>query len=261
MSKIQVLQAGLTLTTGEAWGLDPKTNVALSVVDGWDGGGSIKRTSTSRLNRHGEYSERGYRGGRLVTVTGYTEKATRQEAAQFVLGLEACLADGTAGRLTVVEPDLGMTRFLDPVYLQQGAEITRTDASVRFTMEMLATDPLKKSAPVTVQAEEGWAAAHNLGTAPAELVFTLTGTIPGAFVITENSTQRSLQWSNGPDTSGTLVIDVQSGRARLSGQDVTTSLYGRDWPELKAGAREDYVFFAFNGATPTFTVRTTSQWH
>lgn len=62
-------------------------------------GVSVRRRATERLNQHGNYSEAGKRGARLVTVDGIFWADTPAEAARAEDDLRAVLADGELGRL------------------------------------------------------------------------------------------------------------------------------------------------------------------
>jgi hypothetical protein len=70
MVRIQTLTVdGLTFST-EGWTSPQGYTLWLDDLAGWTAGPSVRRDRTDRMNAHGEFSERGWRGARLVTITG-----------------------------------------------------------------------------------------------------------------------------------------------------------------------------------------------
>jgi hypothetical protein len=263
MNTIDVQAAGLTLTTGESYGLDPARAIVLTVLEGWDGGGSFRRSSTARLGGHGDYAERGWKGAKIISVQGDAVFDTRQEAARFVLELEATLADGRAGRLTVVDEDLGLTRWQD-VYLTAGAKITRTGTDVEFIFDTVAPDPFKRGDETeTTAAQDTAATVTTTGTADADQLFEITGYFPDGFTITEATTQNRLTFTGSIDSGADPVtIDASTGKVtHAASGDISRRLPVRQWTTLGPGQEAKYTLTAAGAAGGALTVRQTPKWH
>lgn len=263
MSTIELAPAGLELTTGESYGLDPDSEIVLTVLSGWDGGGTFRRASTSRLNRAGEYSERGYKGAKVLSVKGDAAFPSRREAAEFVLQLEATMAEGTAGRLTVVEEDLGITRWQD-VYLTQGVSIERTGSDVEFTMSVLAPDPLKRGEPTDTSTNESGIAQTSLvgGTADPELEYFISGFYPYGFMIREQTSGRAVAYPFELNATGEpLRIQAATGEVTQGGQDLGAKLTTRNWPALKKGETLQLALTGDSSSGAALTLRTIPTWH
>jgi hypothetical protein len=257
MSTIDGFSAGLQLTTGESLGADADT-IVLTKLEGWDGGGTMRRSSTPRLNAAGDFAERGHRGAKLVSIYGDAEFTTRQAAAQFVLQLEACLADGTGGTLTVTEDDLELIRSLD-IYLTDGATIDRIETSVTFAFDTIAPDPYKYGAEETVIGDT--AAWTNIGTAPARLAFEIFGDHPDGITITETTTGRQIIYTPALVAGDPLRIDCVTGTAFIGTTDVSTGLTLREWPTTAAAATTEFILTGTANTDPSLHLKGTPLWH
>ncbi|WP_130178092.1 hypothetical protein [Cryobacterium sp. SO1] len=260
MSTVDGLVAGLTLTTGASYGLDPAVDIVLTGLDGWDGGGSIRRMSTPRLNAPGDFAERGYRGARLVSATGEATFPTRAQAARFMLDAVADLADGEAGVLTVHNTDLNLTMHL-PVYLDEVADVKLTgETDVSFSFDMIAPDPLKLGVPELVAVwPYSWT---NTGTATGRLVFQVAGVFPHGFTITETLTGAVLAYTTSFDgTAAPLVIDVTTGRVTHAGFNLAAGLTTREWTRVLPGQSAAFDLFGVDATNPQLILKGTSTWH
>lgn len=77
-------------------------------LEGWYGGGvPVRRNEQERLWAHGNFSLPGTRGARVVTVTGVAWGDSRRAAGELTDLLNSVMADGTIGKLTVNDPDIG----------------------------------------------------------------------------------------------------------------------------------------------------------
>lgn len=256
MSTITGLNVGLTLTTGEAYGLS--TDIVLTNLDGWEGGGSIRRTSTPRLNAHGDFAERGWRGPNLLTISGDATFGTASAASQFVIDLEANLADGTAGILTVTDTDLGLTRHMH-IYLESGVDITHTCTDVAFTFMLMAPDPVKLGETETVAGTTvTW---RNTGTAPGRTAFELRGNYPTGFTITEAG-GRTLAFTKPVDaTAKPLVIDCTTGTVTQGATNLSAALTKREWTAVERGVTVTFTLTAPDATNPALTLKGTPAWH
>lgn len=110
-------------------------------IEGWTGGGvPVRRKAKERLWTHGEFSVKGKRGARAVTITGVAWADTRGDAGLTADLLNAVLADGREGKITVIDPDVGI-RWAHCFLF--GAEIDWQDNEVTFSLELICSDPRK----------------------------------------------------------------------------------------------------------------------
>lgn len=134
--------ATLDLSTGFQLGLGPGTNQVVTEIDGWYRPAPMRRPKTERRGAHGNFSERGWKDERVVSLSGAFLGTSRAEAAAYTDQINAFLADGTEGLLTVSDADLG-TRFVrgyldgTPDVQWNGGEI------VKWTVDIATPDPRK----------------------------------------------------------------------------------------------------------------------
>lgn len=262
MSTIDVQATGLTMTTGETYGLDPARDIVLTILEGWEGGGTFRRSPTARLGKHGDYAERGYKGAKIISVAGDATFETRQTAAQFVVELECTMADGKAGRLTVIDQDLDLTRWHD-VYLSAGPKITRDGTDVEFIFDLIAPDPFKRGDPIQATVDAGQEAeVWATGTADSDQVFELTGSFPSGFFIYEKYSLNALHYIAPVATSGTpLIIDAATGKVTLGENDLSNQLTGRQWTTLSPGVGASYRIQGAGITSASMTVKAIPTWH
>lgn len=120
--------------------------VVLTTFEGYQGKINMRRASTPRLNRPGDFTEQGTKGGKVISIRGEAVFNTPLEAAQFVIECESFLADGGVGVLNVNEVALGKTRSM-------GIELNSSEApevygtTVGFGWDVYAADPAKYGEP------------------------------------------------------------------------------------------------------------------
>lgn len=113
-------------------------------LQGWHGGAEVLRNNRQRLGSHGIFSERGWRGAALVTVTGWLETDSRALATEAVDDLSEFLADGKDGRIVVRDKDFG-NRY-SVCYLNGAPDIEwlpgpHERVHVKFSYDLVCTDP------------------------------------------------------------------------------------------------------------------------
>lgn len=110
-------------------------------IKGWFGGGvAVRRTEQKRLWTHGNFSLPGTRDGRLVSITGVAWGPTRRSASELKDRLNALMADGNIGRLTIIDPDEG-TRWAN-CYLTGTPEVDWDyDDTLTWTLDFVCPNP------------------------------------------------------------------------------------------------------------------------
>lgn len=281
--------AALTLTNGGTIGLAPGTNQVLTELKGWHGSAPVRRESTDRLWAHGSFSERGWKGERVITMSGHVTAETRTEAAGICDELAALFGDGELGRFTVNDVDQG-TRYAD-VYLAGRIDVDwDSDREIDFTLDMVAPDPRKYGGLeeyVTGSAvpgggldndpslfnntenvldfgdggPQGSVTIVNTGTAPSTLIFEVHGLVPASgFIITESGTGRQLVYSSFIHTGDYLVLNSADGTVLMNGvSDRSVNLTRREWPVLKPGSNS-YIFDVVESPAALMIARAASAW-
>ena len=267
LSTFATTSASLTLTTGGLLSLQPGTNQVLTDLKGWHDSPGTRRSSTPRLWAHGSFSERGWRAERVVTVAGYVYCASRADAAAMVDTLNAALADGTEGTLTVDDADLG--KRWATVYMSGKPTVDWDGGTdIVFVVDMVAPDPRKYGdwAEASTRAAApggglafdlftpsgvldfgaagtpGTVTLANAGTADAAPVFTVSGYAPG-FTITEVATGARLIYSQTILAGQTLTLDANDGSVLLDGYaDRSAYMTRREWTRIQGRASATFLF-------------------
>lgn len=261
-------------------------NVILSDIDGWHNGPGVRRDSTARLWAHGDFSERGWREARYITISGFAWGNTRAEAAGIVDELAASMADGTEGRFIFIDPDHG-TRWAEVVLDGQPKTRWGGDLAVEFQLVLKAADPRKYGQPITSStgiSVDGGGLAYplyfpsgalsygpagtpgtlqlaNAGTADTAPVHTVTGDMPNGFTITELGTQRRLIYALAVIAGQVIRLDASDGSVMLDGgSDRGAGLVRRDWVRLEKGQTGTWLFEAPGSSGALLTTEVTPAW-
>lgn len=280
--------ATLELSTGFLLGLEPDTRQHVTGITGWHSGAGMKRTKTERMAGHGNFSERGYKDERLVSVSGYFHGNSRAEAAAYTDMINSFLADGLEGVLTVTDPDLGVRHA--NVYLDGTPEVTWNGGlGVAFTVDMAAPDPRKYGQPTLVQTgvpepggalvydlftgdspgildfgpagSDGIAQVTNIGTADTPTLLRIQGPTVSGFTITESGTGNRLVYTAGVPEGSTLELDSADGSVFLDGTaDRSVYLSVREWTRIPPGGTASFLYEAPTGPTSTLTVEASPAW-
>lgn len=254
-------------------------------IDGWHDGSPTKGTKTDRPQAHGSFAERVWRGGRLVTLTGYVEAPTRALASGAQIALAALLAEGTFDELTVDDEDQGVLSARVRLEGQPAIDwFGHTDITCQFGF--FAPDPLRYGPRVAVPtgfpvavgglrwplysdgaggnvgaldygpaSTTGRLLLANPGTAAASIQHEVVGPVDAAgFEIIEINGPGRLVFEGPVPAGSALLLDGATGAVLMDGYadrgDVLTS---RVWPvAARLGSVE--LFFRPRGSTSAATL-------
>lgn len=295
MTKAEIQPLEMTLEVGAARPILGRAAMVTN-LEGWTGGGvAMRGKSTERSQAHGNFSERSYRGARLLSVEGHAWADSRKDAAEMVDDLNAFLAEGTFGTFRVVDPDVG-TRWVrgkltgTPEIDWDGLE------DIDFAFDIECADPRKYGDAFTVTTsapkdigglrfdlfggaplldgkptgavgvldfgespQDGTISYVHNGTADVWPVLRVAGPTPG-FSITEAETGRRLVYG-AVAAHSVLWLDSRSGTARLENeQDRTTSLLRDEWFHIPGRSTRTYVFESPEGPEATMTLEVYPAW-
>jgi len=273
-------------TTGDAVSLGGVL-CGLKDIDGWHNGPGVRKNRADRLWAHGEFSERGWRTARLITISGHIRTTTRAEAGGFVDRLATVFADGTPGQFIFTDPDLG-TRWANCTL--EGAPKTAWTQQTRidWELELLAADPRKYGLPVEAAGGvpvDGGALAFdlftqgtmgvldfgapgstgvveltNVGTADTAPVFTVTGTMPSGFTVENRATGARLVFAGAVVTGQVVRLDSGSGDVTVNGVDRGVLLVRREWEMLDPGETGSWVLTAADSVGALMVVEVIPAW-
>lgn len=272
MTRVQTVTVdGLTFST-QGWTSPDGYTLWLDDIKGWTGDGPpVRRQRTDRMNAHGEFSERGWRGGRLVTITGDVTCPSDAVAALAEQQLAALLADGLDGVLEVTdtatvpmsagaglfaEPKIGnkndltltyQFQFLCPKARRYGAAVNAVTgiATAGGALEYPLDDPLDYGA----LGNPGTVTLTNTGTADTAPVFTVNGDMPTGFTITHVQSGQRLVYSAPVLPGQTLRLDTSDASVMLEGNtDRSSKLTIRGWVRLPRRTAGTWLFEA-SGST------------
>lgn len=109
-------------------------------ISGWFGGGvGVRREEQKRLWTHGNFSLPGTRDGRVVSIKGVAWGATRRDASVLKDRLNALLADGNIGKLTIADPDEG-TRWARCFLAGNDVDWAHDD-TLTFALDLVCPNP------------------------------------------------------------------------------------------------------------------------
>lgn len=280
-----VVVDGLDLNNIEATGLVWE----FKSIDGWINGPGVNVDQTQRVVDHGQFFQRGHRTGKTLSIVGYI-KGARALVAEGIDRLNAVLADGGLGLFQFTDVNLGL-RW---TYVQLlGAPLIPWDGSptVKYQLQLLAPDPYKYGA--TSSASTGFGAApvgaglvfnlfpspstldfgaqgttgtvtiSNPGTAESSVKFTVVGPTPsGGFVITDESTGKTITFLGAVPSGSVLVLDGSDGSVVIDGSaDRLGDTIVQAWPQIPAGGSRDFLFTPLGGSTAALlTAETTATY-
>lgn len=264
---------GLTFSS-EGWVSPSGYTLWLDELKGWDDGPGVRRDRAERMNAHGEFGERGWRGARLVTLEGDATCPSEEVAALAAQEVAAVLADGLAGVLEVtdtatVDMSAGAYLFADPKVSW------KNDTTATYQLQFLCPKPRKYGAAVTAvtgvatpgggleypledpldygaAGTPGTVTLTNAGTAdtaPAFTVSTVTTDMPFGFTITHVQTGNRLVYSDAVLLGQSIRLDTSDGSVLLEGYaDRSAKLTVREWTRLAKKSAGTWLFEA-TGAT------------
>lgn len=257
-------------------------------ISGWHQGATTIVNQDQRITSHGQFAQRGRRGGRVFAIDGWVHADIRLRAAVALQRIEATLADGGFGVFTFADDDLG-ERWASVQLLDLQLNWNESETFFRYQLQLLAPDPYKYGATSTDST--GFATAPldtgmvfplfpngvmnfgplaaatqvtvaNAGTAEAQVTFTVTspGADSGGFVITDVTTGKTITYSGIIPADGSLVLDGSDGSVTLNGTgDRLDDTLVQAWPTLLPGVTKSFLFERISGTgAPILTASVTS---
>lgn len=258
-NKLAVVLGGITMTTHNY--LDTyKSKFVLDSrgIVGWYDGVDMRRDITARPISTGDFAEKGYKGGRVVSLSGYAKADTIEEAQMLRDQFTSILSDGGYAEMGVAsyieKPDVQSVvteRFLKvglegaPTWIQQ------TDLYASFKIDLYAPDPRLYSAPRSITLEDSTSkggldlpldypldfqgptisqaiAIWNVGNTESWPIFIVTGDYYAGFEISDGNSKK-VRYEGIVSTASPVLIDLGAGVAMQNGTDKSNLLTRRDW--------------------------------
>lgn len=261
---------GLTFSE-EGWTTPDGYVLWLDDIPGWKDAPAVRRERAARMNAHGEFSERGWRDARLVTIVGDATCPSEEVTALAEQQLAAVLADGLAGVLEVT--DTATVPMSAGTYLFSEPKISyKNDTTLTFQLQFICPKPRKYGAAVYASTgvatpgggldyplgdpldygaagDPGTVTLVNTGTADTAPTFTVTGPTPNGFTITHVQSGRQLVYSDAVLPGQTVRLDTSDGSVFLEGYaDRSAKLTVREWTRLARQTAGTWLFEA-SGST------------
>jgi len=273
---------GLTFST-EGWASPDGYTLWLDKLTGWDDGPGVRRDRTDRMNAHGEFSERGWRGARLLTMEGDATCPSDVVATLAAQQLAAVLADGLDGVLEVADTatvpmSIGAGLFSEPKI------DWKNDTTVTFQLQFLCPKPRKYGASVNavtgvataggaleyplddpldygLAGDPGTVTLANPGTADTAPAFTVTGDMPNGFTITHVQSGRRLVYSDAVLAGQSVRLDAADGSVWLEGNaDRSSKLIVREWVRLGRKSTGTWLFEALGSTAAQMIAEVRPAW-
>lgn len=257
-------------------------------AEGWDSSPDQRRDRTARLWAHGEFTERSWAEGRMITLEGEAQCPDESVAAMAEDTLAATLADGLVQVMTVVDAhrptksaEVGLTSSVKLAWVN--------DVTVGFQIHLLAADPRKYGQALTASTgvpvdggglsydlytvgstgvldygaagAPGTVSTMNVGTADTAPVHTITGNCPNGFTITELGTGRRLVYVGAVILGQVISLDAADGSVLLNDDgDRSAQLVRREWVRLAKGQTGTWLFEAPGSVNALMKVEVTPAW-
>lgn len=279
---------GLTFSSEGAMHQDGYTLWLDNNAEGWDSSPDRRRDRTERLWAHGEFTERSWAEGRMITLEGQAQCPDERVAALAEDTLAATLADGLNQAMTVVDANRPTKQAT--VGLASSVKLSWVnDVTVGFQIQLLAADPRKygqaQAASTGVPVDggglgydlftagstgvldygetgaPGTVALTNTGTADTAPVHTVTGSCPNGFSITELGTGQRLVYAAAVIPGQVVRLDAADGTVTLDDDgDRSAQLVRREWLRLDKGQTGTWLFEAPNSVGALLEVEVTPAW-
>lgn len=280
--------AGLVFDSEGADQLDGVTIYLDNNLEGWDGSPGHRRDRNPRLWAHGEFTDRGWAEGRMLTIQGEARCQDALAAVRAEDALSALLAEGVDETLTVTDDN----RPTKQASVGRAGDIKLSwsnDLTVAFLIQLLAADPRKYGLPTTASTgvpvdggglgydlytagsvgvldygmagAPGTVALTNTGTADTAPVHTVTGDCPDGFSITELGTGQRLVYAAAVIPGQIIRLDAADGSVTLDDDgDRSPQLVRREWVRLDKGQTGTWLFEAPNSTTALLEVEVKPAW-
>ncbi|ALV45834.1 hypothetical protein MB46_10415 [Arthrobacter alpinus] len=279
---------GLTISSEGALHPDGYTLWLDNNLEGWDSSPDQRRNRTARLWAHGEFNERGWAEGRLLTIEGEARSPNESVAAMAEDALAAMLAEGLVQVLTVTDSSRPTKHAA--VGLVSGVKLAWVnDVTVGFQIHLLAADPRKYGEPLTGSTgvpvdggglgydlytvgssgvldygetgTPGTVALTNTGTSDTAPVHTVTGNCPNGFTITELGTGRRLIYAGAVIPGQVIRLDAADGTVLLDDDgDRSSQLTRREWVRLSKGQTGTWLFEAPSSTNALLETEVNPAW-
>lgn len=276
---------GLTFSE-DGWTSPDGFTLWMDELDGWGSGAGpgVRRDRTDRLWAHGEFAERGWRSGRLVTIKGDATAPTVDAATVAEQKINALLADGTFGLLAVTDTST-VDMFSETELFTQPNIGWKNDTTLTYQVQLLCPDPRRYGTAVSAStgvATAGGGLAYPLddvldygdggnsgtltltndgSTETASIVHTLTGVAPGGFTITHLQTGRRLIYAGTLISGQSLILDGTDGSVMLDGYaDRSPLLVRREWVRLGKAQSGTWLLEAVGSADLQLVTEVKPAW-
>lgn len=279
---VAVRSAVLVQADGARWSLTtapgPGTSWIVDDVAGWYGGSGVRGDTTARLG-HGDFVERGYREGRVLTlhgtvICGTTDERDWQERNLSGMGWSGEWADLTCddgnaelstrvrldGAPQVVKvgthalqfqlPLRSETPFLYGEWRSSTLRPVTAGTGIEFPLFAGETsgDPIITYGAAIGTDEYVW----NDGNAESWPMFEVYADAPGGFTVSLGAKRVTYPWPTYPDMP--VIVDM-SGGVTVSGKDFSHLLGEREWAMVPPSSMESPKFELIQGGTGWATVR------
>lgn len=279
---VAVRTAVLEQADGSRWSLDGsggrESAWIVEDVAGWYGGAGVRGEVTAGLG-HGDFVERGYREGRVLTLHGTVVAESSAERDWQERNLSGMAWSGDWATLTC---DDGNAELSTRVRLDGAPQIVKLGTqALRFQLPLRSDTPFLYGAwrestlrpvgvgagleyplfvndsgkgPVVTYGSAVTTAEHiwNDGNADSFPQFEVVGDFPGGFAVSLGSRRVTFPWPTFPDMP--VLVDM-SGAVSVSGVDQSHLLGGRGWAAVHPGRIESPSLAALQGGTGWATVR------
>ena len=275
---VHVRNAVLTQGNGFRWSLSDKPSASDSEwyvedVAGWYGGSGVRGDVTARL-RHGDFVERGYREGRVLTLHGTVVCASSDIRDWQERSISGMAGDGDWCELTCDDGDATLSTR---VRLDGAPQIVKLGTTgLRFQIPLRTDSPFLHSVwreshlqpvgagvglvyPAFAAGVISYGAAvdsdspiWNDGNADSWPIFEITADAPGGFAVGLGARRVTFPWPTFPDMP--VRVDM-SGSVSVSGVDQSHMLGERDWGHVAPHSVENPSFSFLQGGSGWAVVR------
>lgn len=228
----------------------PRMEFDPDAIVGWEDSPDIKRDISPRPNSHGDFYDKGFYEGKLITISGFALAANPVDLHAMRDKLVGIL--NSEDEQWVRVEDLAGSRFMK---ISQGSKLSwiqELDTYARWKVDLYAADPRMYGLPKYAQTYSTTLDTSglefplgnplsfganstpqvptlvNLGNAEAWPIFTVNANLPSGFTIT--SGYGKIVTFFGATFEGSPVeIDMFEGTASVSGVDRSYQLTTRQW--------------------------------
>lgn len=225
-----------------------------TAIVGWTDGVDVKRNTTPRQMRSGDFQEIGHHTARYISLTGIAVATSNAELKRMRDDFTSCVPPRSYETITVRD-SAGM-RSATVTLGGKTSWIQQTDIYAAFKLDLYAPDPNVYGEMKTISLPETQViggldmpmsypldfhlgqlqaqVTYNAGNNDAWPQFKVTGDYPGGFSITDNL-GNFITYTGDVSRFAPVIIDTLSGSASQNGVDRSTFLSRRDWFPIQGG--------------------------